>query len=273
MKNQEKTFKEKIIGTVLQPFFWLKKFVCTVGAAVVALLIALSLFAGNFYYQLPDIKNMDYEEIKEIAVERTKKRLSDPANYFRWSEIEDVNRDYLYTIVMAEDANFFKHGGINYDALVDAIARNYKDGGYGYGASTITQQVAKNLFLTSSKSFYRKAQEYFIAKDLERRFSKNQILELYFNIAEFGPDVYGVRAAAFRVFDKPPAKINAAEGAFISLLLPSPKRYYYAMMQNHSISAKNHRKLTRILKDMRYHEFITYKQYLEYRKYPYFKKK
>ncbi len=265
------SIKDNILNTLLAPVVKFKNFVCTVGAVVVTFLFIAIIGTTIFFYQLPNIDKMNYDQIKEITIKKVKSRLKNQDNYFKWTPIEEVNRDYLYTIVMAEDANFFTHRGINYDAMIDAMANSYKTGEYEYGASTITQQVAKNIFLSNTKSMFRKLKEYFIAKRLESRFNKNQILELYFNVAEFGPDIYGVRAASFRIFDKSPIDINAAEGAFISLMLPSPKRYFYAIMQNHNISRQNRKKLDRILKDMRYHDFISSIQYVKYKKYDFFK--
>ena len=223
-----------------------------------------------FIYTLPDIEQTSFTQLKKLTKEKVISRLIDKKHYFRWTPLSKVNRDYLYTIVMAEDSEFFKHSGINYDAMVDAMARNYKSDSYSYGASTITQQVAKNLYLSSNKSIFRKLQEFFITKRLEKKFSKNQILEIYFNIAEFGPDVYGIRAASYRIFKKSPNEVNAAEGAFISLLLPSPRRYYYSMIQNQNITKKQRRKIKRVLSDMRFMEYISYKQYKEYLDYKYF---
>ncbi|MCV6608393.1 MAG: transglycosylase domain-containing protein [Campylobacterales bacterium] len=264
--------KDKAVDVIISPFVWLKKVVCITGSIVIAGFLAFLLFLGNFYFELPDLEKMTFKQVKEIGKSRVIKKLDNPKkNYFKWTDIKDLNRDYLYTIVMAEDSTFFTHKGINYDSLVESFIQNYRSGEYKYGASTITQQVAKNLFLSNSKSLYRKAQEFLTAKRLEERFSKNEILELYLNIAEFGPEVYGIRAASYRIFNEDPKDINAAEGAFIATLLPSPKRYYYAMVQNRNISPANKKKIIRILKDMRYNEFISNKQFLQYKKYNYFK--
>ena len=256
--------------TYQKPIEWFRKFRCFIGTIVVAISIVIAIGFGVFIYTLPNINETSFTELKVLTKEKVVSRLQEKKNYFKWTKISDVNRDYLYTIVMAEDSNFFKHSGINYDALVDAMAKNYKSETYSYGASTISQQVAKNLYLSSNKSIFRKLQEFFITKRLEKKFSKNQILEIYFNIAEFGPDIYGIRAASYRVFDKSPKSINAAEGALLALLLPSPRRYYYSIVQNHNISKKQKRKIKRVLTDMRFMEYISSKKYKEYLDYKYF---
>ena len=256
--------------TYQKPLEWFRRFRCMVGTIVVSISLMFLLGFGVFLYTLPNISQTSFQELQILTQKRVKSRLQDKKNFFKWTKLSNINRDYLYTIVMAEDSNFFKHGGINYDALVDAMAKNYKSESYSYGASTISQQVAKNLFLSSDKSLFRKLQEFFITKRLEKKFTKNQILEIYFNLAEFGPDIYGVRAASYRVFHKSPKNINAAEGALISLLLPSPRRYYYSIVQNHNISKRQKRKIKRVLTDMRFMEYISYSQYKEYLNYKYF---
>ena len=256
--------------TYQKPLEWFNRLRCFVGTVVVILLLIMMVTVGKFTLSLPDIERTSFIELKELTKKRVISSLEDKKHYFKWTSISDINRDYLYTIVMAEDSKFFTHKGINYDALVDAMAKNYKSDTYTYGASTITQQVAKNLYLSNDKSIFRKLQEYFIAKRLEKKFSKNQILEIYFNLAEFGPDIYGIRAASYRIFDKSPKEINAAEGAFISLLLPSPRRYYYSIVQNKNISKAQKRKIRRVLSDMRFMKYISSKQYRQYLNYRYF---
>lgn len=268
--NTKQTRLEILKLTYQKPLEWFNNFRCFVGSIFVTLILVMSIIFAVFIYTLPNIKETSFAQLKELTREKVISRLLDKENYYKWTPISSVNRDYLFAIVMAEDSNFFTHSGINYDAIVDAMVKNYKSEAYSYGASTITQQVAKNLYLSNDKSIFRKLQEFFITKRLEKQFSKNQILEIYFNIAEFGPDIYGIRAASYKIFNKDPKDINAAEGAYISLLLPSPKRYYYSMVQNHNITNQQKRKIKRVLSDMRYMEYISQEQYSEYLDYKYF---
>lgn len=271
MPKLKQTSKLEVLKlTYKKPIEWFNRLRCFVGTIVVAVSIVMAIAFGIFIYTLPNIDNTSFDELKSLTKKKVISRLQEKNNYYKWTKLSSINRDYLYTIVMAEDSNFFKHSGINYDALVDAMAKNYKSETYSYGASTITQQVAKNLYLSSNKSIFRKLQEFFITKRLEKKFTKNQILEIYFNLAEFGPDIYGIRAASYKIFNKNPKNINAAEGALISLLLPSPRRYYYSIVQNHNISKKQKNKIKRVLTDMRFMEYISYKQYSEYLNYKYF---
>ena len=268
--NLKQTRLEILKLTYQKPLEWFNNFRCFVGSIVVVLTLIVGIILAVFIYTLPNIEETSFEQLKELTKEKVISRLVDKKNYYKWTPVSSVNRDYLFTIVMAEDSNFFTHSGINYDAIVDAMVKNYKSDSYSYGARTITQQVAKNLYLSNNKSMFRKLQEFFITKRLEKQFSKNQILEIYFNLAEFGPDIYGIRAASYRIFNKDPKEINAAEGAYISLLLPSPRRYYYSMVQNNNITNQQKRKIKRVLSDMRYMEYISQEQYNEYLSYTYF---
>jgi len=98
---------------------------------------------------------------------------------------------------------------------------------------------------------------------MEERFTKNEILEIYLNIAEFGPDIFGVYMASMHYFNKEPKRINTAEGAFLALMLPSPKKYHYSIFRNKYLANRHKKKLRRILKDMLYKELISPEQYRE----------
>ena len=121
---------------------------------------------------------------------------------YKWVPMKTINKDLVYAIVMGEDAHFFSHNGINYDALVNSFAENIKRKEFAFGGSTISQQVAKNLFLDHTKTMTRKLKELFITRSMEHYFSKNRILELYLDMAEFGPDIFGVNAASHYYFKK-----------------------------------------------------------------------
>ena len=134
--------------TYKKPIEWFNRLRCFVGTVVVAISIVIAIAFGIFIYTLPNIDETSFKELKALTKAKVISRLQDKKNYFKWTKLSSVNRDYLYTLVMAEDSNFFKHSGINYDALVDAMAKNYKSDTYSYGASTISQQVAKkSLFI------------------------------------------------------------------------------------------------------------------------------
>jgi monofunctional glycosyltransferase len=245
--------------------------VCMLLGAMVLLLSGL-VTAGlvQFFWTLPPVEQMSFADLQATGMERTVARLENPKSFYRWTPIRDTSRAFIYSVVSSEDATFFDHDGFNFEAILDSLAENIRDRKNSYGASTISQQVAKNLFLTSEKSWIRKAKEFFITRALERKFKKNEILEIYLNIAEFGPDVYGVAAASRLYFGLLPEDINAAEGSFIALMLPSPKRHYFSIFENQNLSRAKRRRLERVLRGMLYEELITESQYRSFNQYDFF---
>jgi monofunctional biosynthetic peptidoglycan transglycosylase len=225
---------------------------------------------SHFFRSLPPVDTMDFATLRKITESRVAAKLPSGAPPLRWTELSQVSRAGLYAIVLSEDATFFEHDGINVDAMLDSLAENLKERRAAYGASTITQQVAKNLFLTSEKSFTRKLKELFVTAALERHFTKNQILEAYFNVAEFGPDLYGIDAAARHFFKVRPDALNAAQGAFLALMLPSPRRNYFSIWQNRNLTRVKRRRIDRVLRDMLYEEYLTEAQFREMLRFNYF---
>lgn len=139
-------------------------------------------------------------------------------------------------ILVSEDSAFYDHHGIDWFELQQSAEKNWKKNEFARGGSTITQQLAKNVYLTSEKSILRKLREVVITIQLEKNLTKNEIFEKYLNVVEFGPNLYGIGKAARFYFNKSAANLTAAEGAFLAFLLPNPKDY--------SVSYRN-RKLTR----------------------------
>jgi monofunctional biosynthetic peptidoglycan transglycosylase len=172
---------------------------------------------------------------------------------------------------MSEDGDFFNHNGIDYDALINALGENIKRREWSFGASTISQQTIKNIYLTENKNLYRKLKEIISVQRLERSITKNEILELYLNLIEFGPDLYGINAAAKYYFNTTPKRLNAAQGAFLALLMPSPRKYHFTIYKNKHLAKRHKRKYRRILQDMRFKEYISPKQYRRYINWSFFK--
>ncbi len=145
--------------------------------------------------------------------------------HWNWVPLSDMSSQLQRAVVAAEDANFFSHEGFDWDGIKVAMERNLEAGKIERGGSTITQQVAKNLFLTQDRSFFRKAREAMITRALEQHLSKARILEIYLNIAEWGEGVYGAEAAARHYFFKPAKELTADESALLAAMLPSPLKY------------------------------------------------
>jgi monofunctional biosynthetic peptidoglycan transglycosylase len=135
-----------------------------------------------------------------------------------------VSRHLINAVVVNEDPKFFGHEGIDWEAIKESVEANVKKGSYVRGGSTITQQLAKNLFFTTEKSVVRKLREVVVTRWLEDDLSKRRILEVYLNVIEWGDGVYGCEAAAERYYGKPAADLDAAEAAGLAAMIPSPRR-------------------------------------------------
>jgi monofunctional biosynthetic peptidoglycan transglycosylase len=144
-----------------------------------------------------------------------------------WVPLRQISREAWIAVVAAEDQKFPTHAGFDWKAIGEAIDES---GGRRKprGASTITQQVAKNLFLWSGRSFVRKGLEAWYTVLIEALWPKRRILEVYLNIAEFGPGVFGVGAASEHYFGKPPSQLGRWEASLLAAVLPSPKKYRVA---------------------------------------------
>jgi hypothetical protein len=143
-----------------------------------------------------------------------------------WVAFEDISPFVVPAVISHEDGGFFEHAGFAPWAIRDALVRNLEEGRYVVGASTISMQLAKNLYLQREKTLSRKAQEVILTWWLESALTKEQILELYLNVIEYGPRVYGLRNAAAYYFGREPHDLSPAESAFLACMLPSPKNYH-----------------------------------------------
>lgn len=133
-----------------------------------------------------------------------------------------IPRDLRKAIIIAEDAQFTGHNGIDFSELWESIKDALLDFSLPRGASTITQQLAKNLYLSESYNPLRKVKEYLVARRLERNLSKRRIFELYANLIEWGPHIYGVHAASEYYFKKSPTELTRDNAAFLAAIIPSP---------------------------------------------------
>lgn len=140
-----------------------------------------------------------------------------------WVSYDEIPENIQWAVVASEDQRFWKHSGLDIVAIGKAIEENEK-GGQVRGASTISQQVAKNLFLWSGKSYFRKGLEAGITLTIEALWPKERILEVYLNIAEFGPGVYGIGKASDHFFAKEASELTNDEAARMAVVLPNPKR-------------------------------------------------
>lgn len=143
-------------------------------------------------------------------------------NYVKLREISPYMKN---AVIVSEDGAFYSHKGIDWFEMRESFERNWERGGFARGGSTITQQLAKNVYLNGEKSVLRKIREAIIAVQIEDTLTKDEILEKYLNVVEFGPKLYGVKQAARHYFGKPASELSVAESAFLAFLLPNPEHY------------------------------------------------
>jgi monofunctional glycosyltransferase len=148
-----------------------------------------------------------------------------PTLKYQWVEYEKISRNLKRAMIAAEDSTFVEHEGFDWDGIQLAMEKNKKRGRYVAGGSTITQQLAKNLFLSPEKSYLRKGQEAIITLMLEYTLDKERILELYLNVIEWGNGVFGAEAAARRYFGVSAAQLSAEQAAKLAAMAPNPRFY------------------------------------------------
>jgi monofunctional glycosyltransferase len=142
-----------------------------------------------------------------------------------WVPLKSISKDLINAVVVAEDGRFWSHSGFDWFEFKESVERNLKEGKAARGASTITQQLVKNLYLSSSKSPLRKLKEWILTWWMERQLSKSRIIELYLNVIEWGPDIYGVEAASRAYFQKDAVDLSREEAARMAAVIPNPKNH------------------------------------------------
>jgi len=159
---------------------------------------------------------------------RERQRAADRAEAvaLEWVPWDAISPHLKRAVVSAEDMEFFSHGGFSASEMRAALREAWQERDAPRGASTITQQLAKNLWLSPSRSPLRKLREAVLTWQLERHLSKRRILELYLNVVEFGPGIYGAGAAARHYFGKPASRLSAHESAQLAAGLPRPSRWH-----------------------------------------------
>ena len=173
----------------------------------------LGLDWGAFTYQVRDEDG-----------ERVPRRTGDGTP--GWTPLEGTAPDLLHAVLAAEDSAYFRHTGYHPPAIQEALDADIAAGEVVRGGSTLTQQLAKNLFLDGNQTLARKLRELLLAVELDRSLGKDRVLELYLNVVEFGPGIHGVAAASERYFMKQPGRLSLHEAVFLAALLPSPRTAY-----------------------------------------------
>jgi monofunctional glycosyltransferase len=199
-------------------------------ASLWALAISASLFLVYQAYLFGHVWTLrSSHPVSTSFMDLEQQRLSrlDPPGVIRqhWVPYERISRYAKRAVVAAEDSGFTAHRGVEWEAIEQAFRTNRESGEIRFGGSTITMQLAKNLYLSPARSYWRKGQEILIAVMLESVLSKTRILELYLNLVEWGDGVFGIEAAARHYYGVSAAQINPWQAAWLASILPAPKRY------------------------------------------------
>lgn len=177
-----------------------------------------------------------------------------------WVRVRDIARELRPAILVSEDRRFYHHAGFDALELRNALLESLRENTRLRGASTIPQQLAKNLFLTHERSLARKVRELAIALYMDRHIAKDKILEVYLNVIEYGEGVYGIGDASQLYFGKRPADLSAAEAAFLAMLLPNPKENSQSYRDN-ALTPEAREKVEELLMVMHRMGFLTDQEY------------
>jgi monofunctional biosynthetic peptidoglycan transglycosylase len=201
-------------------FFW----------TVIGTLFFLVLYTVYSLFGGPDVCELAKRNPKSTEfMERKKDKWEDDGKRHkidqRWVPLSAISRHLKNAVVVTEDPNFYSHKGINFYAIKLALEEDIRQRRIAYGASTITQQLMKNLYLSPWQNPLRKWREAILALRVERCVKKSRILEIYLNVIEWGDSIYGIEAASRRYFGKSAASLDITESALLTAMIPNPIRY------------------------------------------------
>jgi monofunctional glycosyltransferase len=198
---------------------------------MVAGVLLVGLVAGGalLWRSLPDVRQLATRPPRSTAFIDLRRQEAQQAGRrfvlrWTWRSLAQISPYLQEAVVLSEDARFWTHEGVDWDAMEQAAEKNWQKRRIAMGGSTITQQLAKNLYLSPSKDPLRKLRELLIAQRLDRQLSKERILELYLNVVEWGDGVFGAEAAARRWYGSSANELTPAQAARLAVALPSPRR-------------------------------------------------
>jgi monofunctional biosynthetic peptidoglycan transglycosylase len=199
-----------------------------VGRALLAIVATGFGNAAFIYLTLPDVRplktaNPSTPAFIELRARAARARGEEPRRIQRWVPYGRISQNLKRAVLVAEDSRFWKHEGVDFDELKESMETNWARFEFARGGSTITQQLAKNLYLSPSKNPVRKLRELLIARSLEVELSKQRILELYLNEIEWGDGIYGAEAAARTYFRRSCADLSPQEAALLAAAIPNPR--------------------------------------------------
>ncbi|MDD3674835.1 MULTISPECIES: monofunctional biosynthetic peptidoglycan transglycosylase [Thauera] len=197
------------------------------GRALLAALLLLLFWQIVLFTQVIWWSRFDPDSTSFMRMRLTELRQTDPKATLRhqWVPYERISVHLKRAVVAAEDDRFLDHEGFDWEGIQRALEKNERKGRLAAGGSTISQQLAKNLFLSPSRSWLRKAQEAVITVMIERTWDKRRILEVYLNVVEWGNGLFGAEAAARRYYGVSAAQLGPGQSARLAVMLPNPRRY------------------------------------------------
>jgi monofunctional biosynthetic peptidoglycan transglycosylase len=196
----------------------------TIGSLIFLLGIG---YVGFTLATLPDVASLKSTNptVTAMMEQRAEENHIEPQKIKAWVPYSRVSPHLRNAVIIAEDSAFFQHSGYDIDEIRESVKRNWHEKRFARGASTITQQLAKNLYLSTSRNPTRKFRELLIAQELERNLSKQRIFEIYLNVIEWGDGIYGAEPAARRYFGKSASALRPEEAAILAAMIPNPRRY------------------------------------------------
>jgi len=203
---------------------WLKRGLKSLTVIFIGLVLADIYWLAGIWPDWEKLASGAVPESSLIREYRQRANINSHLPKVRWNPVELNNVPYILrkAVIIAEDGRFYQHSGVDLQAIQNAWDYNISHMKVKYGASTISQQTVKNLFLNNERNLLRKWHELILTWQMENHLSKDRILELYLNVAQFGPGIFGVQAASYYYWGQPVWKINRRQSAELAASLPSP---------------------------------------------------
>ncbi|MEC7239836.1 MAG: monofunctional biosynthetic peptidoglycan transglycosylase [Myxococcota bacterium] len=193
-------------------------------------------WTGNFFLESIDVDGAVPTNLQSLKRGRFQHRVVDEVGdpvlrtsgegSQNWISLREIAPAMRHAVIASEDIRFTQHNGFDLEAMHDALEANQRAGVIDRGGSTLSQQLAKNLFLDGQRTLIRKLRELLLAVEMDRSLGKGRILELYLNVVEWGPGIHGISQASERYFMRRPSQLRPNEAAFLAAILPSPRRFY-----------------------------------------------
>ena len=181
--------------------------------------------------------------------------------YYSYTSINDISENIIKAFISIEDRNYYKHNGFSTKRIIKAAYNNIINDNLSMGASTITQQYIKNVYLSNDRTFKRKLNEIALAFELEKKYTKNQILEAYLNSILFGSNIYGIKMASLYYFNKEPKDISISEAAYLAGMIQAPN--YYNAFKNPTEANKRKNIVLKCMYEEDYIDIASYNKEIE----------